>query len=387
MASQLGRGTVYFDDKRKLWTADFRWKAEGVSERKIFRNKKKTIVVSEMNDFRHRLELRQKLDIQNGTCFGEYANYWLTEIIKNSVKPTSFMRKEQVVKYQVLPYIGDCDMTELTSADIQTLLNNLNASYSYSTTKKAYEAINGCFKHFCKTTHWDHNPCDGVIVPTTKKKQVSDIRFLSTKQIVDFENEATRSYGNGTPVYKWGYLFVVLLYTGMRVGEMLALEWNDVDFDRKTVTVTKDAVEVPNEQKGSGRVILIQDTPKTDSSNRVIPLNSKSEYAFLQLRKLTGNEKYVCASSNHNVLRLYNLNKTYHRILQSCGIEKTANSGFGIHSLRHTFATMLFRNGCQTKLVSKLLGHSDTAITEKIYIHIIQEQEAKAINDLDSYLD
>lgn len=80
-----------------------------------------------------------------------------------------------------------------------------------------------------------------------------------------------------------------------------------------------------------------------------------------------------------------NINRMFHSILIKSGIAKTYDDFCGVHTLRHTFASMLFQNGCDVKIVSEILGHSNTKITENIYIHILQQQKIKAIQDIDKY--
>ena len=83
---------------------------------------------------------------------------------------------------------------------------------------------------------------------------------------------------------------------------------------------------------------------------------------------------------------LYKLNENFHHILERAGIMGDGRS-YGVHTLRHTFASMLFQNGCSVKVVSELLGHSDTGITQNTYIHLINEQKVAAIGAIDSFID
>ena len=108
----------------------------------------------------------------------------------------------------------------------------------------------------------------------------------------------------------------------------------------------------------------------------------KAFTALSELRNITGEYEYIVTSSKGERIRPSRLNLTFHSILKAVNIERV-----GVHTLRHTFATMLFNNGCEVKVVSELLGHSNTKITENIYIHLIQKQKIKAIESLDKYTD
>ena len=105
--------------------------------------------------------------------------------------------------------------------------------------------------------------------------------------------------------------------------------------------------------------------------------------AFRELKKVTGAFPTVIASKNGKPLYPWNLERPFQSILEHAGIKTP--KGTGPHALRHTFASMLFENGCAVKVVSELLGHKDTKITENTYIHLIQKQKMKAIQDIDRF--
>ena len=170
----------------------------------------------------------------------------------------------------------------------------------------------------------------------------------------------------------------------MRAGEVCALTWNDVDFSERTITVNKTAIEV-REKDSRGHthsVLQTQNNTKTKSGTRVIPMTEKAYTALSKLQRITGQYEYVTTSANGVRIRPSRLDTTFHKILDALHFPKA-----GVHTLRHTFATMLFSNGCEVKVVSELLGHSNTKITENIYIHIIQQQKVKAIKSIDKYSD
>ena len=128
-----------------------------------------------------------------------------------------------------------------------------------------------------------------------------------------------------------------------------------------------------------------QTNTKTKSGMRVIPLTKKAEKALINMKKKNGSQSdYLITTKRQKQITPGNLNKTLHRILHNANILEESKS-CGVHTLRHTFATMFFENGCQTKVVSELLGHSSTKITENIYIHIIQKQKVKAIDGIDKF--
>jgi len=168
---------------------------------------------------------------------------------------------------------------------------------------------------------------------------------------------------------------------------LLALTWDDLDFDEKTINVNKNAVIVKIEDEDASHYKLInQESTKTKSGNRIIPMSDTALNAFKELYEINGDKKYVMSTKTGQQVTPRNINRMFHSILKETGIAKSEEENCGVHTLRHTFASMLFRNGCDIKVVSELLGHSDTKITENIYIHIIQKQKVKAIENIDNFI-
>ena len=174
-----------------------------------------------------------------------------------------------------------------------------------------------------------------------------------------------------------------MLTTGIRVGEALALRWSDISFDKKLMRVNKNLALVKKRDtektKNLRKYIFIEQNTKTKNSNRVIPLSDAAITYLQELFKITGGFDVVLANKNGSYVLHKNLDRTYKRILDNAGLNKT-----GIHTLRHTFASKLFRSGVDIKTISEILGHSDVGVTSDIYIHIIQEQKMRAINMMDT---
>lgn len=387
--NQNGEGSLYFDNNRKQWVAEARWvDSEGKLKRKVWRDKRKTVVKTQMQTFQStNLVFKKNLDIQNDILFSEYADYWLNIVLLPSLKPTSYAKRESIYRVHILPTIGKCLIQTVTEDDVQALISSMTQqSYSFSTIKKVYEFINGMYKHYRTRTHSTLDPCANVKLP---RNDPGEMKYFSPDEVDRIIIEATSVNANGIPYHRLGSAIIVLLYTGLRVSEFLALTWDDVDFDSKVVRITKNAVQVKNKNAAQNEPkyqMLVQNSTKTKSGNRIIPLSQKALDAFADLKKITGDEQYVATSVNHNLLPPYQINKMFNKVLDNAGINKDGQR-FGVHALRHTFATMLFRNGCDVKIVSELLGHSSVKITQDLYIHVLQEQKVKAIQNFDQYVD
>ena len=385
-----GNGSIYYDESRKRWRAQIKWTDKaGEKHVKKFVGSKKTEVKSRLDEFRRQLLISNGEISTGNVSFQEFANHWLTSSLCNKLKPTSYQRKEVTLVNQVYPHIGNIPIDQLTHTDVQNMVNELHESgLSYSTVKKAYEAVNGCLREYRIKAGSAFNPCEGISLPTTSERPISDIVFFNEIQRTLVRDESVRKYKTGKSVYRLGHSIIVLMYTGLRIGELLALKWADVDFVNKTISVDKNAVVYKVVEGAESHYRLVnQNSVKTLSGRRKVPLTDIAYQSLQELFKITGSFEFVMSSKNGKQVSPRNINRMFHSILLQTGIAKHPDEFCGVHVLRHTFASMLFKNECDIKVVSDLLGHSDTKVTENIYIHLIQDQKVKAIQDIDKYSD
>ena len=381
-----GEGTIYFIENERKWRAEITWFDYGGNKhRKSWKAQKQSEVKAKLAEFKKQLLLNGVQIAPENQTFRQFADEWVNVLLKPKVKPLSYQRKVSTLEHQVYPHLGNIPMEKLTHTHIQKMVNALTESgLSYSTVKKAYEAVSGCLRYYRIKTSTSHNPCECITLPENQRKDDSGIAFFTEEERRLIVQEATRKYPSVKDVYRLGWVYVLLLYSGLRAGELCALTWNDINFSERSITVNKTAVEV-REKDASGRahsVLQTQNSTKTRNGVRIIPMTEKAYTALSELQKITGQYEHITTSSNGVRIRPSRLDTTFHKILSAINLKKV-----GVHTLRHTFATMLFSNGCEVKVVSELLGHSNTKITENIYIHIIQQQKVKAIKSIDKYSD
>ncbi len=200
--------------------------------------------------------------------------------------------------------------------------------------------------------------------------------YESPKQIEIFEKDEQIALINHlqSNINPRNFGILLCIHTGMRIGELCALKWSDIDLMNRTVKIDKTMIRTYTKLDGS---VLRVTPPKSRSSNRVIPLNSTIMY-YANLSQCD-DETYVISGSDHyiepNKYRLY-----YNRILKNLGIEHKK-----FHSLRHTFATRCIECGCDYKSLSQLLGHSNVAITMNLYVHPQMELKRKCVELLVEY--
>ena len=172
---------------------------------------------------------------------------------------------------------------------------------------------------------------------------------------------------------------MLCLYSGMRIGEICALKWADVDTKNSQISVNRTVLRIRNtEARGrQPKTIVVTGTPKTESSQRMIPVPK----AIGQLLKDEGKrvpEDYYVATCSDQLMEPRRYYGKYKQILQKCGI----TTSYTFHALRHTYATRCIESGIDPKVVSDLLGHSSVTITLNRYVHPTMEMKKRSVEKL-----
>lgn len=172
---------------------------------------------------------------------------------------------------------------------------------------------------------------------------------------------------------------MLCLYTGMRIGEICALKWSDVDLESCLINVNRTVLRISNTQvRGKQpKTVIVTGTPKTDSSQRVIPV-PKAIGKLLRTEGKQQSADYYVATCSTRLMEPRRYYEKYKQILRRCGI--TTNYTF--HALRHTYATRCIENGIDPKVVSELLGHSSVTITLNRYVHPTMEMKKRCVERL-----
>ena len=165
---------------------------------------------------------------------------------------------------------------------------------------------------------------------------------------------------------------IISLYTGLRIGELLSLTWDDIDLQKGIIYVSKSCFD----SWKNGEYIKVIDTPKTDSSERIIPI-PKQLLARLKVYKKTSSGNYVVCGEHIHGAPIRSYQKSFEILLKEL---KIPHKGF--HALRHTFATRALECGMDIKTLSEILGHKNPATTLKRYAHSMFEHKTEMMNRL-----
>ncbi len=377
-----GEGSIYQVSDTK-WVAKISLGQDmyGKTKVKQFSGSTEAIVKKKLRDFKKSSDFYLK-HIPSTTTIQNYFETWLKEYQYNKLKPLSYDRLESTVHNHIYPNMGRLAIDKVTRDNVQSLINQLykEQELSYSSVKKVYVALNSCFKHAMLDDVITKNPCVGVILPSGSEK-TKQITSFSIGDVERLKEELNKTTTHGKPMYQYGQAYLLILNTGMRMGEALSLCWSDVDFNNMTITVRKNiALSKRRDKAGNktgGYELKMQESTKTSSGNRTIPINKSALSVLYKLRDGNNTPYVIVNSKQHNVLPS-NFERCFHSVLKNANIEMC-----GVHVLRHTFASMMFGKGVDVKIISKLLGHSTVKITYDTYVHLFESDISKITCVLD----
>lgn len=299
---------------------------------------------------------------------------WLNNFIKISNKQRTFERYKNIISLHILPHLGDYNIEDLSPIILQKFISNLSQNGNKRTNKGlSSNYINGIvsiIQSSLKKAHilglvTDYN-ADKIKRPKLVEKQIVCFTTCEQKKIEKHIANSHRQKLKGV---------ILCLYTGLRIGELLALTWNDIDFAKSTLSVTKSC----HDGYINSKHCVIIDTPKTQNSTRQIPLSKPLINLLKQLRKNT-QSKYVISHNNKPIL-VRSYQRTFELLLKKLNIQHK-----GFHALRHTFATRALECGMDVKSLSEILGHKNTTITLNRYAHSLWEHKANMMDKLGKLL-
>lgn len=306
--------------------------------------------------------------------YENWLNEWLTHYIKPSSKQRTFEQYSRAAQIHILPSLGDIELTDLTPFVLQKFITSLTENGNKRTGKglspNFVKTILSIVQNSLKTAHLvgylPEYSANKIKRPKPKEKQVECFSAWEQKKIEETALSAKKDKYRG---------IILCLYTGLRIGELLALTWNDIDFDKNILSVTKTC----HDGNENGKHVRIIDTPKTENSRRQIPL-SKTLIKMLKDIKKKSKCEFVIADGEKPVfIRSYQ--RTFELLLKKL---KLPHKGF--HSLRHTFATRALECGMDVKSLSEILGHKNAMITLNRYAHSLWEHKAEMMNKLSKML-
>ena len=379
---------------------DGRWEARYTDNREVDPSKRlkyithrsQKVVIAKLKLALAEVENGGPLASNDNPAFAEWVVFWMYEYKITELRDSTFENYIRYINAHIIPAIGAIKVKSLTGVHIQKMFNKLQeakdiggAGLSAATVKKVKDILSGALKQAVTNRIIKNNPLNET---NPISLEDVDIRILSS--------EEQKSFISVLPFYNTGNLFAIALATGMRVGELCALDVKDVNRKKKYIDVTKTAGR--RKDKYTGEVSIKIGPPKTKYSKRRIPLLPSVEVMFDRQASLVAEMRararsvdlwkentLVFPTDEGKIHSLTGLRTSMGRVLKRAGLEHTT-----LHSLRHTYATTALNAGVAAQNVARLLGHKDGATTLKIYAHYIdletiiqlEKLEEQIISDL-----
>ncbi len=287
------------------------------------------------------------------------------EVYKNTVRYHVYKRNLRHYYNHIEPYFKTFFIKDIKSIDLEHWQNELLLRYKNQTVLKYRSILYSILEKAFINDIISVNPLSKVKSPVNINKKFKKLNDIEDDELSPFnKNEIIKILNNSNGnLY---YFIVIMLYTGMRPGEIIALTWGDVDFTKKRIAVDKTILH--------GKVGDV----KTQSSVRYVDIIPVLEKELQKLYKETSHQKYLLLSYfkkpfySHDII-----SKRFKELLKNIGIKERK-----LYNLRHTFASTMITQGINILWVSKMLGHKDISITLKIYTKFIKEDDKQRLDTL-----
>lgn len=300
-------------------------------------------------------------NIDLSTPLGKGCETWLYQRKKNSVKSGTFTRLLTSLDMMKRYPIWVAPLSQLNGDCVQRYLNQLVADgYALTTIKKQYNLITGYVRYLIGEGVPILPIFLNVSIPSEDAVQKHKEEVVSYGKVEQKRLINTCENNDGLAAR----IVILLIETGMRIGELLALKWEDIEWDRRAVYIHRTLVN-----HNSRKTTILQNSPKSKSSKRHVPLSQRAmgvlERMFDEAADETG-LLFPLDNEHPDMPVGYPTCRT--EVTKLCKLANVKYSGF--HIFRHTFASNCYYKGCDVKKLSKLLGHADVAVTYNTYIHL-----------------
>lgn len=342
----------------KTWTPD-----DGMTEKQIQKELERQKVLFE--------EECKKGFQARAVKFETFCEEWFTEYAKPNLRNTTYERLRQL-RGRIYKAIGHLRMDKITARQIQMFVNTLSknganektgGALSAKTIRHILNLISDVFGYGVKMGVVSENPCGKVTIPKTEQKEKEIYSFDEMTKFLDLLKDEP---------LKYRVFFNILIFSGFRRGEMMGLEWKDIDWENNVISVRRTS----NYTVGQG---VYTDTTKTRSSQRTLKFPNAVMNLLREFKSEQDSEQECLGNKRENSDRLFvtdtgkplHPNMPYYWLKRFCA--KNGLPFHGLHCFRHTFASILVNEGVDIVTVSGALGHSAVSTTVNLlYGHISQ---------------
>ena len=309
---------------------------------------------------------------------GEWLDFWLQTYMISSLKQSTYASYQTYARVHFKPALGEVPLKSLSTRILQQFYN-----YKFEEEGLSPKSIRNMNLYLHKALSQalqegliDSNPASGVTLPRARRPQVEILTRDDQTKLV-----------RATYHHRYGVFVRLVLMTGLRMGELLGLRWEDIDFHSNMLHIQRtlnrlQKRDLPDTFSGNRTEIVIQE-PKTENSIRTIPLLPQLIKDLMTWRSLqemdraAAGEQYqdtgmIVTNPMGGYIEPRTFKKYYDQILEIARLRH-----FTFHALRHTMASMLYFNGVDSVSISKRLGHAQVSTTANIYAHVMEAADQK----------
>jgi len=391
------------ESQRKNGTYDYRWSTPDGKRHTIYANTLEELREKEEEvicDKRDGIKVETKRVTVN-----DMFELWCD--LKRGIKDNTFRNYVYMYNLCVRPGFGKYKITAVRKTDVKRFYNNMadDKVLKISTIDNVHNILHQVFALAVDDGLIRLNPTDNVL---KELKQSHNFQREKRKALTVAEQELFIDFLKRTPKYNhWYPVFAIMLGTGMRVGELVGLRWDDIDLDEGLISVNHTLIYYNKGDGGSKKLTFSINTPKTVAGERTIPMMDFVKEAFLLEKQyqeeagircqvlIDGFTNFIFVNRFGGAQHQGTLNKAIRRIIRDCNDEvllkargkkePTLLPPFSCHSLRHTFATRLCEAGVNIKVIQDVLGHVDISTTMNIYADATKDLKKKEFDTLDGY--
>ncbi|MCA5013652.1 MULTISPECIES: tyrosine-type recombinase/integrase [unclassified Enterococcus] len=296
----------------------------------------------------------------------QFIGNWMMTTMKYTVKPTTYSNYVRLIKRHILPSIGSIRLQKIKQEEIQSLVYQLaKEQFASGTIRNVFNILKNALNVAVKQNYLHENPCKNVILPKTTTKKITALSLSDQRRI---ELLALKEM-ECSPI-------LLALYSGMRIGEISGLKWEDIDFEKNVIHVRRTITRITNEHTSLSKTEIVAGTPKSNNSERVIPLAANLSNYLLNKKNETSTAYVI--SCNGGLAEPRTINYRFKKITNALGL-----SDIRFHTLRHTFATRCLEQGVDIASLSQILGHHSTKLTLDTYTDSLLENRQAAIATID----
>ncbi|MBO0422224.1 tyrosine-type recombinase/integrase [Enterococcus plantarum] len=295
----------------------------------------------------------------------DWTIYWLETFVRPKVKSSTYASYKNKMDVHVLSRIGSIKLQKLKQSDIDSLLQEMDLTLKASSIRSIFSVLKNCLGKAISLNLLVENPCMGLELPKARRKTVKALSIKDQAKLVKEINRNQKFFS-----------IILALQTGLRIGEICGLKWEDIDFENNTLGVNRTVLRIQSEDKAGRKTEIVEITPKSENSQRKIPIAKSLKKNLLELQKVSTSDYVI--SNKHKALEPRTIAYRFQIIRKKIGLEN-----FSFHSLRHTFATRCLEAGGNIATISSLLGHSSTKMTLDCYTNSFFTEERQLVEKLE----